>query len=68
MQKSSKQRLDMIVRGKYPTFSRNYIQSIIMQGKVFVDGKPSTKPGTMIDPESEIEVRAEEQKFVHSGH
>lgn len=59
-----KKRLDLVVIDKNPSFSRNYVQSIIMQGKVTVDGKPCTKPGTQVSAESEIEVIAEQQKYV----
>jgi 23S rRNA (cytidine1920-2'-O)/16S rRNA (cytidine1409-2'-O)-methyltransferase len=59
-----KKRLDKLVLEKFPDLSRNYIQSIIMQGKVFVNGKAFTKPGAQVDVGAEIEVRAEEQKYV----
>jgi len=62
--KKEKKRLDKIVSEQNPEFSRSYIQSIIMQGKVFVDGKVCTKPGTMLSEDVEILVQAKEPKFV----
>lgn len=62
--KKEKKRLDLVIAELYPAFSRNYIQSIIMQGKVFIANKPCTKSGTMVADDAEIEVKAEEQKFV----
>ena len=44
--------------------SRNQIASLIIQGKVTVDGKIVTKPGTPIDPEHSIECNTDEPKFV----
>ena len=62
--KKNKKRLDILVLERHSEFSRNYVQSIIMQGKVFVDNKPCTKPGTLLSDDVEIDVRAEEQKYV----
>jgi 23S rRNA (cytidine1920-2'-O)/16S rRNA (cytidine1409-2'-O)-methyltransferase len=59
-----KRRLDHLVLERHKEFSRNYVQSIIMQGKVFVDGQVCTKPGTMFSGDVEIEVKAEQQKYV----
>jgi len=44
----SKQRLDIRVAHEYPHYSRSYIRSLIMQGKVLVDEYPVTKAGTLI--------------------
>jgi 23S rRNA (cytidine1920-2'-O)/16S rRNA (cytidine1409-2'-O)-methyltransferase len=62
--KKEKKRLDKLVLELRPEFSRNYIQSIIMQGKVLVDGQVCTKSGTMVSGDCEITVTAEEQKYV----
>jgi len=59
-----KKRLDQLVQEKAPEYSRTQIQSWIMQGKIFVEGKPLTKAGTLIDEEADIELRVEEPKFV----
>jgi len=62
--KKEKKRLDIIVQERRPELSRNYIQSIIMQGKVLVDGKVCTKSGTMVNVDAEVDVRAQEPKYV----
>lgn len=62
--KKEKKRLDLIVHEIYPELSRTYIQSIIMQGKVSVDGQVCTKPGTILSIDTPIEVKDEKQKFV----
>jgi len=62
-----KKRLDIAIQEKNPDLSRTYIQSLIMQGKVFVNGEVCSKAGSTVTDEDEIEVRAEEQKFVSRG-
>ncbi len=59
-----KTRLDILVQKQHPELSRTLIQSIIMQGKVSVDGKPATKPGQQVADDAKIEVALSEQKFV----
>lgn len=59
-----KKRLDQLVQEKAPEYSRTQIQSWIMQGKIFVEGKPLTKAGTLVDEQADIELRVEEPKFV----
>lgn len=59
-----KKRLDKLVFEQHPDLSRTYIQSIIMQGKVLVDGQPCTKPGTMVSTDVEITLTAKEPKYV----
>jgi len=60
----NKKRLDVVIADRYPQFSRTYIQSIIMQGKVTVDGKTIDKPGTQITPESDVQFDVTEPKYV----
>ena len=62
-----KKRLDVAVQEKNTNLSRSYIQSLIMQGKVFVNGEVCTKSGSMITDEDGIEIKAEEQKYVSRG-
>jgi 23S rRNA (cytidine1920-2'-O)/16S rRNA (cytidine1409-2'-O)-methyltransferase len=57
-------RLDQFIQDKLPDISRTQIASMIMQGKVKVDGKVNTKPGSPIKPDSEVEFNFEEPKFV----
>jgi len=59
-----KKRLDLLVLDKYPKFSRNQIQSWIMQGKVEVNDKVIDKVGTLIPIDAEIKLNVEEPKYV----
>lgn len=59
-----KLRLDALVLKNYPQYSRAQIQSWIMQGKVSVDGKVVTKPGTTLPENISVTLNAEEPKFV----
>ena len=61
---SKKQRLDLILVERYPAYSRSYIHSIIMQGKVLVTGQPQTKPGTPVAVDAEITVIDDQPKYV----
>ncbi|MGE4168284.1 MAG: TlyA family RNA methyltransferase [Candidatus Babeliales bacterium] len=60
----AKKRLDALLAERYPELSKTFIQSIIMQGKVSVDGVKVTKPGTQIAPDARIEADLEEPKYV----
>lgn len=60
----NKKRLDVLVHERNPQYSRRQIQSWIMQGKVLVAGRPITKSGAQVYEDAEIELRAEEPKFV----
>ncbi len=59
-----KKRLDLLLQQQQPQFSRNQITSLIMQGKVTVDGKTVTKAGTMVAEAAIIECDATQPKFV----
>lgn len=59
-----KKRLDLILHERMPEYSRQHIQSWIMQGKVTVDGVVVTKPGTPVKESSNIEAVIEQDKFV----
>lgn len=61
---SIKKRLDILVQEKNPDLSRTQIQSLIMQGKVSVSGKPVTKPGQQFPEDAEITLTLAEQKYV----
>src|SRR5436853_2051104 len=43
-----KKRLDLLICERMPQYTRQQVQSWIMQGKVRIDGTPITKPGTML--------------------
>ena len=53
-----------MLQEQQPQFSRNQITSLIMQGKVTVDGKTVTKAGAQIAEDAKIECDAEQPKFV----
>lgn len=57
-------RLDQLIQNQLPDVSRTQIASMIMQGKVKVDGTVITKPGTNIKEDSKVEFNFEEPKFV----
>lgn len=59
-----KKRLDILVQEQHPELSRTQIQSLIMQGKVSVAGKPAVKPGQQFPEDASVEVALKEQKFV----
>lgn len=60
---AKKQRLDLLLAERYPNVSRMQLQSLIMQGKVQVDGKVVDKPGHAVLPEAEIVADLDEPKF-----
>jgi 23S rRNA (cytidine1920-2'-O)/16S rRNA (cytidine1409-2'-O)-methyltransferase len=59
-----KMRLDHRIALLYPTLSKSYIQSLIMQGKVKVAGKIATKAGMSVKDTDVIEVDLTEPKYV----
>lgn len=59
-----KKRLDQLIQEQYPQFSRNYIQSLIMQGKVRVGDLIITKAGTSVPADASIGLDVKEQKYV----
>ncbi|GAA0156578.1 hypothetical protein Leryth_014332 [Lithospermum erythrorhizon] len=64
-----KKRLDEICLERFEQYSRTYIQSWILQGKVIVDGRVIHKAGTLIPDKSVVEIRAEVPKYVcRAGH
>lgn len=59
-----KKRLDQLLHEREPHYSRAQIQSWIMQGKVSVDGKIITKPGTIIAVDTPLTYDFKEPKYV----
>jgi 23S rRNA (cytidine1920-2'-O)/16S rRNA (cytidine1409-2'-O)-methyltransferase len=59
-----KKRLDVILHERYPQYSRQQLQSWIMQGKTAVSGKVITKAGHQVAHDAEIELIIHEPKFV----
>jgi 23S rRNA (cytidine1920-2'-O)/16S rRNA (cytidine1409-2'-O)-methyltransferase len=60
----NKKRLDQFLVEQHPEYSRQQIQSWIMQGKVFVDDQKVVKAGAQVTEGSHVELRAEPQKYV----
>ncbi|MED6223336.1 hypothetical protein PIB30_073028 [Stylosanthes scabra] len=64
-----KKRLDEICLEKYQQYSRSIIQSWILQGKVYVNGKVVNKAGTPVSEKAVVEIIAEVPKYVcRAGH
>ncbi|PON65930.1 hemolysin A /rRNA methyltransferase TlyA [Trema orientale] len=64
-----KRRLDEICVERFQQYSRTFIQSWILQGKVFVDGKVINKAGTPVSDKAVVEIVAEVPKYVcRAGH
>ncbi|KAL6564963.1 hypothetical protein OROMI_016413 [Orobanche minor] len=64
-----KRRLDEVCVERFQQYSRTFIQSWIMQGKVSVDGKVVNKSGTPISDKAVVEINAEVPKYVcRAGH
>lgn len=60
----NKKRLDIILCEQFPDLSRNQIASMIMQGKVMVDGKVVLKAGTPVADDAVIVCDTMQPKFV----
>jgi 23S rRNA (cytidine1920-2'-O)/16S rRNA (cytidine1409-2'-O)-methyltransferase len=59
-----KKRLDILIQERYPALSRTHIQSLIMQGKVTVDGERATKSGMQVNTDANIDIDLLEPKYV----
>ncbi|MCA9769887.1 TlyA family RNA methyltransferase [Candidatus Dependentiae bacterium] len=57
-------RLDQLLQQRYPRYSRQQLQSWIMQGKVTLDGKVLDKPGTQVVPDAVLVCDFHEPKYV----
>ncbi|MGC2310478.1 MAG: TlyA family RNA methyltransferase [Candidatus Babeliaceae bacterium] len=60
----NKKRLDLRLSELYPQFTRTQLQSLIMQGKVYVNDQPITKAGMLVSEDLPLELRYEEPKYV----
>lgn len=59
-----KKRLDEVCLEQYQQYSRTLIQSWILQGKVFVNGKLVNKAGAPTSDKAVVEIKAEIPKYV----
>jgi 23S rRNA (cytidine1920-2'-O)/16S rRNA (cytidine1409-2'-O)-methyltransferase len=57
-------RLDLLLAQQFPHYSRQQIQSWIMQGKVRVNNQPIIKVGTLISVDAHIVCDTQEPKYV----
>ena len=64
MTKEAKLRLDVLVLKRFSHLSRTFVQSLIMQGKVSVDGVVMTKAGTLVSSSVELDVKESTPKYV----
>ncbi|KAK9139004.1 hypothetical protein Sjap_009598 [Stephania japonica] len=63
-QNKKRRRLDEICLERFQQYSRTFIQSWILQGKVTVDGKIVTKAGTPVSDKAIVEITAQVPKYV----
>ena len=64
---SNKERLDILLTEKKYFDSRAKAKSMIMLGKILVDGQKIEKAGTLISRDSKIEIIGKEMPFVSRG-
>ena len=62
-----RERLDKILVERELVGSLEVARSLVMRGAVLVRGQPETKPGTLIDPASDITVREDDHPYVSRG-
>jgi 23S rRNA (cytidine1920-2'-O)/16S rRNA (cytidine1409-2'-O)-methyltransferase len=60
-------RLDKIVLDRGLVASRERARALIMTGAVLVNGRPETKPGTLVDDGADIALRASDHPYVSRG-
>ncbi len=60
-------RLDQYVHERFDLPSRERAKSLIMQGRCFVNGQRSDKPGRAIKDSDDIELRLPDIEFVSRG-
>ena len=63
----SKQRIDVLLTEKNLCESRARAKSLIMMGKILVNGQKIDKAGTMVAADSEIKILGEDMPFVSRG-
>jgi len=62
--KTDKKRLDQLLSDQMPHYSRQQLQSWIMQGKVSVNGVVIVKPGTLCASDVQLVLDTQEPKYV----
>jgi 23S rRNA (cytidine1920-2'-O)/16S rRNA (cytidine1409-2'-O)-methyltransferase len=64
---AKKERLDLLLHHQGYSTSRETARGMILAGRVYVNDRKVDKPGTKVDPASEIEVRGPATKYVSRG-
>jgi 23S rRNA (cytidine1920-2'-O)/16S rRNA (cytidine1409-2'-O)-methyltransferase len=64
---NNKARLDRVLTDRGLVTSRSQAESWVKLGKVFVDGRQVTKPGFLVGPEANIELKTDEQYVSRAG-
>jgi 23S rRNA (cytidine1920-2'-O)/16S rRNA (cytidine1409-2'-O)-methyltransferase len=62
-----KERLDRIIVDRGLAASRERAQALIMEGKVFANGMPAVKAGSMVPLDALIDMKGEDLKYVSRG-
>lgn len=62
-----KQRLDKVLVERGFAQSRERAQALILEGKVFVNGMPQSKSGTIVEHDAKIEVKGDDIRYVSRG-
>ncbi len=62
-----KERLDRVLVERGLVSTREKARYLIMEGKVYIDGHACTKPGTLIAPDKDIQVKGEGLPYVSRG-
>jgi 23S rRNA (cytidine1920-2'-O)/16S rRNA (cytidine1409-2'-O)-methyltransferase len=62
-----KELLDKVLLERWLVPSRERARSLIMEGKVSIEGQKMDKPGTKVDVEAEIHIRGEGRPYVSRG-
>jgi 23S rRNA (cytidine1920-2'-O)/16S rRNA (cytidine1409-2'-O)-methyltransferase len=63
----ARERLDKLLVDRNLVVSRERARALVMSGAVLVQGRPETKPGTLVDPVAEISLRVEDHPYVSRG-
>jgi 23S rRNA (cytidine1920-2'-O)/16S rRNA (cytidine1409-2'-O)-methyltransferase len=63
----ARERLDKLLVDRGLVASRERARAMVMSGAVLVRGQPETKPGTMLDPSTEIVLREADHPYVSRG-
>jgi 23S rRNA (cytidine1920-2'-O)/16S rRNA (cytidine1409-2'-O)-methyltransferase len=63
----NKERIDRLLTEKGIIQSRERAKALIMEGRVLVEGQTINKPGTVVDVNSQIQLRREEMSYVSRG-